>query len=235
MRKTFILLAALMMGFATLVSAQKPFAGTIKMHQSIIGTDDPNILSQGERDWEVTVWGNYTKTVQSIQEGFGVIAITNGDAGNVLTVLDIMGMGKYYMEIAADKIKEKNKTVKWDYANTGEKMTVAGYECDKINATVTDLETDESQTLVIYVSTAVNPNAEVNFAEYPGLAGFPMRTEVKTDVEGTEVTVVQEATELKANKKLKVVDFMLPSDAQDIKTNPELMKMLGLGGDEEEE
>lgn len=235
MKRTFILLAALMMGFATLVSAQKPFAGTIKMHQSITGTDDPNILAEAESDWEVTVWGNYTKTIQNVQEGFGIIAITNGDAGTVLTVLDIMSYGKYYFEMPADKLKEKNKTIKWEFTPTGEKMTIAGYECDKINATVTNLETDETESLVLYTSTAVNPNPEINFVEYPGLAGYPLRTEIKTDVEGTEVTVIREATELKANKKLKVVDFMLPSDAQDIKTNPELMKMLGLGGDEEEE
>lgn len=122
-----------------------------------------------------------------------------------------------------------------DYNKTGEKMTIAGYECEKVIVTATDLETDEVDNVVLYVSTAINAGDAINFQQYPGLVGYPMRTEVKTNIDGTQVTVVVEATEVIANKKIKVVDFMLPSDAQDIKTNPELMKMLGMGGDDEEE
>lgn len=235
MKKIVLVLAVVMMGFTALVSAQKPFAGTIKMHSHIEGTDDPNITSQGESDYSIILFGNYTKTVISPQEGFGITTISNGDAKTVTVLLDIMGMGKYYIETPADKIQEKLKNVKMEYNKTGEKMTIAGYECDKINVTATDLETDETEDMVIYVSTAINAGEAINFQQYPGLSGYPMRTEIKTDVDGTPVTVVVEATEVIANKKIKVVDFMLPSDAQDIKTNPDLMKMLGMGGDDEED
>ena len=63
-------MAVVMLGLVSLVSAQKPFAGTIKMHSHIEGTDDPNILSQGESDYSIMLFGNYTKTVMSPQEGF---------------------------------------------------------------------------------------------------------------------------------------------------------------------
>lgn len=235
MKKIALVLVVVMMGFTALVSAQKPFAGTIKMHTHIEGTDDPNITSQGESDYSITLFGNYTKTVISPQEGFGITTISNGDAKTVTVLLDIMGMGKYFIETPAEKIQERLKNIKMDYNKTGEKMTIAGYECEKINVTATDLETDETEDMVVYVSTAINAGDAINFQQYPGLAGYPMRSESKTDVDGTPVTVVDEATEVVANKKIKVVDFLLPSDAQDIKTNPDLMKMLGMGGDEEEE
>lgn len=235
MKKVCLVLAVVMMGFASLVSAQKPFAGTIKMHSHIEGTDDPNILSQGESDYSIQIFGNYTKTVMSPQEGFGVISITNGDTKSAVTILDIMGMGKYYIEVPAEKIQERMKNVKFDYNKTGEKMTIAGYECEKVIVTETDLETDESESAVVYVSTAINNGDAINFQQMPGLTGYPMRTESKQEIDGTEITVIVEATEVVPNKKLKVVDFLMPSDAQDIHTNPQLMKMLGMGGDDEDE
>jgi len=235
MKKVCLIMAVVMLGFVALVSAQKPFAGTIKTHTHIEGTDDPNILSQGESDASIQIFGNYTKTVMSPQEGFGVISITNGDAKSAITILDIMGMGKYYIETPAEKILEAQKTVKYDYNKTGEKKTIAGYECEKVVITMTDLETDESKSFVEYVTTALNVGENVNFAETPGLEGYSLRSEVKRDIEGTEVTIITEVTEIIPNKKLKVVDFMMPSDAQDIHTNPQLMKMLGMGEDEDEE
>jgi len=235
MKKVCLIMAVVMLGFVAHVSAQKNFAGTIKMHTHIEGTDDPNILSQGENDASIQIFGNYTKTVMSPQEGFGVISITNGDAKSAITILDIMGMGKYYIETPAEKILEAQKTVKYDYNKTGEKKTIAGYECEKVVITMTDLETDESKSFVEYVTTALNVGENVNFAETPGLEGYSLRSEVKRDIEGTEVTIITEVTEIIPNKKLKVVDFMMPSDAQDIHTNPQLMKMLGMGEDEDEE
>ena len=234
MKKVCLIMAVVMLGFMALVSAQKPFAGTIKMHSHIEGTDDPNILSQGESDYTIQLFGNYTKTVVS-QEGFGVINITNGDAKNAVTILDIMGMGKYYIEMTAEKIQESQKNIKYEYNKTGEKKAIAGYDCEKVVVTQTDMETDESTTFVVYVSATLGTGDAINFLETPGLAGYPLRTEQKRDIEGTEITIVTEATEIIPSKKIKAVDFMMPSDAQDIHSNPDLMKMLGMGGDDEDE
>ncbi len=227
-------MAVVMLGFVALVSAQKPFAGTIKFHSHIEGTEDPNILSQGESDINIIIFGNYTKTVVS-QEGLGVINITNGDAKSAVTILDIMGMGKYYIEMPAEKLQEAQKNAKYDYNKTGEKKMIAGYEAEKVEVTVTDLETDENKSFVVYVSSALNTGADINFMETPGLAGYPLRTEVKRDIDGTDITIVTEAVEVIPSKKIKMVDFMMPADAQDIHSNPQLMKMLGMGGDDEDE
>lgn len=235
MKKVCLVLAVVMMGFASLVSAQKPFTGTIKFHTHIEGTDDPNILSQGESDYSTTLFGNYTKTIISPQEGFGIITIKNGDAKSITMIIDIAGMGKYYIESNPEKIQEKQKNLDYKYDKTGEKKTIAGYECEKVVVTVTDKETDESESAVIYVSTAINSGADINFQDFPKLNGYPMRIEQKEDVDGTEITMVIEAVEVLPSKKIKIVDFMLPSDAQDLKSNPQLMKMFGMGGDDEEE
>lgn len=234
MKKVCLIMAVVMMGFVALVSAQKPFAGTIKMHTHIEGTDDPNILSQGESDYSIQIFGNYTKTVVS-QEGFGVTSITNGDAKTAVSIIEIMGMGKYYVEMSAEKIQDAIKNTKYDYNKTGEKKMIAGYEAEKVVVTETDLETDESKTFVVYISQGLNTGDDINFMETPGLAGYPLRTEVKRDIDGTEITIITEAAEVIPSKKIKQVDFLMPSDAQDIHTNPQLMKMLGMGGDDEDE
>lgn len=236
MKKVCLIMAVVMMGFIALVSAQKPFAGTLKMHTHIEGTDDPNILSQGEADINIKIFGNYTKTEYS-QQGVGVISITNGDAKSAVTIFDFtgMGMGKYYIEMSAEKIQEASKNTKYDYNKTGEKKMIAGYETEKIVVTATDLETDESNTFVVYISSALNVGDDINFMETPGLGGFPLRTEKKMDIDGTEITIVTETVEVVPSKKIKQVDFLMPADAQDIKTNPELMKMFGMGGDDEDE
>lgn len=235
MKKILTLLAVALIGLLTVANAQKPFAGTIKMHSYLEGTDDPNLLAQGESEYSVTLFGNYTKTVVTPQEGFGITTITNGDAKSVLMILDIMGMGKYYIERPAEKIAERQKNIKYDYNKTGEKKTVAGYECEKVVVTATNLENDESEEFVTYVSTTLNTGADINFVELPGLSGYPLRIEQKSTIDGTDVTVIVEAIEVVANKKIKQVDFMLPSDAQDIKTNPQLMQMLGMSGEGDEE
>lgn len=238
MKKVCLILAVVMMGFVSLVAAQKPFAGTIKIHSHIEGTDDPNILSQGESDESVLIFGNCTKVVATMGGGLGQIVITNGDAKNLIQIIDLsaMGMGKYYMEVNADQLAEKMKNIKMDYNYTGEKKNIANYDCEKVVVTVTDLETDESEDLTLYVSTAINAGDAINFYQYPGLKGYPLRTEVKHDIDGTEISIIEEATEVIPSKKVKMVDFMRPSDVQDLKEHPEVLKMLGFGsGDEDDE
>ena len=94
MKKVCLVLAVVMIGFVSLVSAQKPFAGTIKTHTHIEGTDDPNILSEGESDASIQIFGNYTKMVRTIQEGFGITSITNGDAKNSVMILETQLSGE---------------------------------------------------------------------------------------------------------------------------------------------
>ena len=101
--------------------------------------------------------------------------------------------------------------------------------------TATDLETDEEESAVLWVTNELGLGDDINFFEHPGLKGYPLSTEVTTEMNGENVTLITQATKIVPNKKVKPTMFLLPSDAKDIKEAPdELKQMLHLGEDEEE-
>lgn len=215
--------------------AQKPFAGTITFETTAEGTDDPNIAAQlAEMSQEVIVMGNNTRTNMS-QPGIDVISIANGDYNLKTTVIDIPGYGKYYIEQGAEELKKTFDKVKFDYKYTDETRTIAGYNCKKVDVTATDLESDEENTLVLWVTEDLMTGPNINFGDYPGLKGYVMRTEVKRTLEGNDITIIVQATSVKPDKKVKPTTFLRPSDAKSFDEAPEdLKKMLGVGGDDEE-
>lgn len=233
MKKIALLLIAFLMIGASSLQAQKQVGYTIKSKISITGTDDPNILASIPDVSYSYMFGNYTKSVMEGQ-GYNIISINNGDAKLVDVVFDITGMGKYIIESNEDEINEAQKTIKTEYTYTGEKRTIAGYDCEKVLVKQTNLETDEEKEIILYVSKDLNSNAAVNFGSYSGLVGFPLYVEVKMDVQGTEVTEITEAIEVTADKKIKLVDFMLPSDGKKL-TKEEFAKLFGGGDDEDDE
>ncbi len=99
MKKQISLWLAVMMLFGTITMfAQKPFAGTIVFETSAEGTDDPNVAAQlADLKQEISIMGNNTKTVIN-QMGVGIINISNGDDKTAMTIIDIPGYGKYYIE-----------------------------------------------------------------------------------------------------------------------------------------
>ena len=99
---------------------------------------------------------------------------------------------------------------------------------------VTDLETDEEQTVTLWVTNELGLGDDINFAEHPGLKGYPLCTEAKTEINGEDVTIVTTATKITPNKKVKPTNFMLPSDAKDFSEAPEELKTMLGGADEEE-
>jgi hypothetical protein len=224
------------MGLTSVFAQKAPasFTGTITSKMSCSGTTDPNIIAQLTGETSEMVCGNRRKVVQN-QGGAGIIQIMNGDSKMVYIVFDLPGMGKYYIETSGDSIAEGLKNIKTDYKYTGEKKTIAGYECEKVISTMVNLETDEETVTTIYVSKEINAGSDINFASNPGLVGFPLSTEQHRDINGEDVTILTEAVTVTPSKKIKPAEFLLPSDAKDIHTNPELMKMLGMGGGDDDD
>ena len=235
-RVTLILMTVLTMGLTSVFAQKAPasFTGTITSKMSCSGTTDPNIIAQLTGETSEMVCGNRRKVVQN-QGGAGIIQIMNGDSKMVYIIFDIPGMGKYYIETSGDSIAEGLKNIKTDYNYTGEKKTIAGYECEKVISTMTNLETDEETVTTIYVSKEINGGSDINFASNPGLVGFPLSTEQHRDINGEDVTILTEAVTITPSKKIKPVEFLLPTDAKDIHTSPEMMKMLGMGGDDDDD
>ena len=233
-RKISLWLAVIMVFGAVATFAQKPFAGTITFSTTAEGTDDPNVAAElADMTQEVILMGNSTKTVIN-QSGVGIINIANGDYKLVTTVIDIPGYGKYYIERDENDIKKSFETSKLDYNYSDEKMTIAGYECKKVTVKVTALETDEENSVILWVTDGLMTGDAINFSSYPGLKGYPMRTEVKRDINGEELTLISSATKVTPSKKIKSTEFLRPSDATNIKDAPaDLKAMLGLGEEEE--
>ncbi|MBQ3751727.1 MAG: hypothetical protein II865_10560 [Bacteroidales bacterium] len=235
MKKQITLWLAVIMLFGTITTfAQKPFAGTITFETTAEGTDDPNVAAQlAEMTQEVTIMGNNTKTVIN-QMGVGIINITNGDYKLATTIIDIPGYGKYYIEKEDADIKKSFETTKLDFNYTPESKEIAGYNCKKVIIKMTDLESDEEDSMVLWVTDDLLTGNDINFSTYPGLKGYPLRVEITRDVNGDELTIIQTATKVTPDKKVKASNFLRPSDSTPIKDAPdELKAMFGMTEGEE--
>ncbi len=234
MKKQITLWFAVIMLFGTITMfAQKPFAGTITFETTAEGTNDPNVAAQlAEMTKQLSIMGNSTKTVVN-QMGVGIINITNGDYKTMTMIIDIPGYGKYYIEQNAEEIAKSFETVKMDYEYTTETKTICGYECKKVNVKVTDLETDEESTAIVWVTEGLMTGEAINFSSYPGLKGYPLCTEVKQDLNGTEIKLIETASAVTPSKKVKATEFLRPADAVKIEDAPaEVKTMLGITDEE---
>ena len=215
--------------------AQKPFAGRITFEMSAEGVSDPNIAAElAEQTLEYLVMGNNFRMEMS--QGIDFITIGNGNNKTYTIVLGIPGYGKYYIQQTEEDIQKKMATTKMDFNYTNEEKTISGYKCKKVIVTETDLETDEEESVVLWVTTELGLGDDINFFQHPGLKGYPLCTETKTELNGENVTLIQTATKIVPDKKVKPTSFLLPSDAKPLDEAPEELKQMlgGLGDDDEE-
>jgi len=220
--------------FGTIATfAQKPFAGSIVFETTASGTDDPNIAAQlAEMSEEVTIMGNNTKTAIN-QMGVDIIHITNGDYKLATTIIDIPGYGKYYIEQEEADINKAFEKVKQDYNYTSETKEICGYNCKKVEVKITDLESDEESSLVLWVTEDLMTGDQINFSNYPGLKGYPLCVEIEREISGENITLIQTAKTITPNKKVKASSFLRPSDSTPIKDAPaELKAMFGMSEEE---
>lgn len=234
-RLSFVLALLSFMLVSNSTFAQKEKGYTVKSKVTVEGTTDPNVLSQIPSDITEYLLGHRTKQISSPQEGVGITELVNGDAKEVYTIFDIVGLGKGYLRTTEVDMKELLSTREIKMNPTGEKKTIAGYECEKVEITLIDLETDDEAVVVVYVNKELCATDALNFKSYPGLEGYVMRTETEQNYEGNTLKFIQEVYEVTPNKKIKSVDFLLPADAVDIMQSPQWKSMLGVGAEEEEE
>lgn len=235
MKKQIRLLMVIAAMFLTVnMFAQKPFAGRILFETTAEGTTNPAIAAElAESTMEYIVMGNNFR--MNMNQGIDLITIANGNNKTYTVIFGIPGYGNYYIQRTAEDLQKKQSTIKTDYQYTEESREIAGYNCKKVIVKTTDLETDEEDSSVIWVTTELGLGDDINFYDHPGLKGYPLRTEVKTELDGEDVTLCITATKVTPDKKIKPTMFLLPSDAKSIKEAPdELKQMLGGLGDDEE-
>ncbi|MCL2247174.1 MAG: hypothetical protein FWC10_08725, partial [Lentimicrobiaceae bacterium] len=173
----------------------------------------------------VSILGNKFKQVQTF-EGGATTMIWDGDKETSIFVIEIMGMGKYYMKTSAEKHKEKMKLNDFSFNYENEYKEICGYKCQKVVATTTNLEDDSSTELILYVTKEIG-GGKLNSMQLPGLEGYPLSVMTPLPDYCDECMLVQEAIKV-APKKIKDVDFLLPDDAKNLDENPELKGMLGI-------
>lgn len=230
--RLLMVIAAMFLTVSTF--AQKSFAGKIIFEMSAEGTSNPAIAAElAESTMEYIVMGNNYR--MNMNQGIDIITIANGNNKTYTVILGIPGYGNYYIEQTAEDLAKKQSTVKTDYQYTEETRNIAGYNCKKVLVTVTDLETDEEESAVLWVTSELGLGDDINFYDHPGLKGYPLRTEIKTDLDGETITLCTTATSITPDKKIKPTMFLLPSDAKSFKDAPEELKQMlgGLGDDDE--
>lgn len=234
-KQTRILMVIALMICTLGAFAQKPFAGKITFEMSAEGTSDPNIAAElAEQSLEYIVMGNCSRL--EVSQGIDVITIANGNNKTYTIILGIPGYGKYYIQQTEEDLQKKLATTKYDFKYTEETKTVTGYNCKKVIVTVTDLETDEEITETLWVTTELGLGDDINFYEYPGLKGYVLSSEATKEHNGEKVTLIQTATKIVPDKKVKATNFLLPSDAKPFEEAPEELKQMlgGMDGDDEE-
>ena len=212
--------------FATIqVNAQKvKFAGTVKLSVRYEGDIDPQKHTPKEAVY--TIFGNKIK-----QQGDGQILIMDGDAYTTTILLDVPGepMGAVMKK---EEMQEMYEGMKFTFEKTEETKTICGLVCTRYNVKMYDIEEDEEQNMIIYTTTEIGDNNNINntFISYPGLTGFPMYMEF----ESNDVKTIQEVIEVK-KAKVKAVDFLIPSkykiyDSQN-EMSERLQELFGGGGE----
>ena len=225
---TLLLLSVLLIATYTL-KAQKQFAGEIQLKMKIEGTDDPNLLSGLGLDnmtSVVSVLGNKSKVVQTIEGMYSMTLIQDGDNETNTIIIEAMGMGKYYKKTTTEELKEKNKFLDYSYKYIDEYKEVCGYKCQKVIGTVTNLEDDSNTETIYYVTKEIGGSKINNVSEHLGLEGFPLITLTPMPQFCDECMMSLEAIKI-TPKKIKEVDFLLPSDAKNLDDEPELKEMFG--------
>lgn len=237
MKRTIRLFAIIALMIASVSAfAQKPFAGKITFELSAEGITDPNIAAElAEQTLEYTVMGNCCRMDMNIGVDFSTIL--NGNSKTYTIIMGIPGYGKYYIQQTAEDIQKEMSNIKMDYDYTGEEKTISGYKCQKVILHKTDLETDEEENIVLWVTKELGLGDDINFFQYPNLKGYPLSVEQSKEINGENVKVITTATKIVPDKKVKPTLFLLPSDAKPLDEAPEELKQMlgGLAGDDEED
>ena len=226
MKKLSLLFLTVLFITTCSLQAQKQFSGEILFKPKLEGTTDPNLLSSIENATIATsILGNKAKVVQS-SDMYSVTSIWDGDKETSIFVIELTGMGKYYKKTSAEAHKDKMKFQDFTYSYENEYKDICGYNCQKVVATVTNLEDDSTTEVIFYVTKEIGAS-KINGGEYPGLEGFPLivLTPMPEYCDGCMMGL--EAIKI-TPKKIKDVDFLLPDDAVNIDDTPEIKAMLGL-------
>ena len=234
MKKFTVLFLTILLAGIFSLQAQKQFAGDIRFDAKLEGTDDPNLISGFESMTQtITILGNKSKSVMRPNEMVAITQIWDGDKGTSSAVIEISGMGKYYKKWNAEQHKEKLKFNDYKFSFENEFKTICDLKCQKVVATVTNMEDDSQQEFTLFVTKEIG-TGKLNGDQFIGLEGYPLMIIQHLPDYGEECVMIMEATKM-TPKKVKDVEFLLPADAKSIDDDPDMKEMLkgAFGGGDE--
>ena len=203
MKKSFFIFVtvALSVFIALPANAQKSksFAGIIKFFTTVESGSDTNARCPGKCVY--TILGNKIKTFDSR----GITYIMDGNTVTMTAIYDIKGYKSGYT-VSKKYFEEIQSTKRYVYEKVDETKTICGYVCTRYNITIYDTDEDEEVKLIVYTTTLIGENNNINAFEYPGLSGFPLYIET----EYKDVKIIEKAIEIKKTK-VKPSDFSVPT------------------------
>jgi hypothetical protein len=201
------------MGSAT---AQKvKFNGTVTFSISYTGDIDPQ--KHVPKTYSVDIFGNKTKRINRLGAEASLYIITDGDSATTTILYDIHVTGDKVGYIDRKSGNEDDKTKVEIMPQSDKDKSICGYVCKCYKVTITDLEDDDSQDVLVWTTPEIGNSDAINSMDIKQLSGYPLCT----IVEDEGVTITIEATEIKKGK-LKILDFLIPTGYKIFATEEEL-------------
>jgi GLPGLI family protein len=225
--KSLFVLAFVILAFGLTASAQtaKSFKGVITMNLSYTGNIDAATLAQQPKLVTIKVMGNKQKMSMAVGP-VTIDVISNGDAKETITLIDMMGQKKYYKTTSAEIEAELAEQGAPEIIYLDESKTIAGYNCKKA-LYITDADGGGKDTTAVYYSEELG-GLMLNYGStFQGLKGFALEYVIKQQ----DIITTFSASEVKKNG-VKDTDFMIPTDYVELTPEEkEQMKAAFKGGE----
>jgi hypothetical protein len=199
MKKLFTLV--LLLTFSAIVTAQEKITEGIATTKMSYTSDDEALKMQMSMMGDIvsTIYFKDTKSRTEVSNPMSgdIIVITDSDKAVSLTLMDVPGLGKKFIEQKTEVDKEALKNIKVEEGT--KTKTLLGYECQEKIMTMN--QDGNEVKMILYVTDKIVPVTNQQAAQLGfKIEGFPMYTEIIASKDGKGITIVMEVTELKDEK-----------------------------------
>lgn len=197
MRKIIVLLV---LALSTNLFAQKEITEGIIKTKMTMSSENPQVNSQltmlGDMIMSTYFKGNSSKSEMSNPMAGNNTTIVDGNAKEMLVLMDNPFMGKKYKKQAIEVSKEDLEKVK--VTENGEVKTILGYECKGYDVVANVAGVENKMT--VFTTDKIKAINQNNAMLGSKSTGFPMY--VVTDIKqgGMVLTMTMEVTEVKSEK-----------------------------------
>lgn len=222
--KLFLLVAivATSINIASAQKAKKPFSGTITDSLAYEGLE-PTQAAQMPKTSTRLISGNMQKSTTDFGQ-VAIVTITDGDLETYIMYFEGGGEkhGISLKKADLEKRKAENKSPKPVVTLSDETKTIVGMKCKKATIVVTDEETGDVKTTILWYTDELGTNDKLEFMNnYEGVNGIILGEE-----ESDGKTVRKSYAKEIKKSKVKELEFLLPAETVLYPSEEELKKAL---------